>query len=77
MSKPVLVYIPTRGGDRSPQTNMKKTTCKNCTRPLTAPAEPEAGQWIVRCFECGAKNIIALVPRRRRLPAVAIAGWRD
>ena len=47
MSKPVLVYIPTRGGDRSPQTNMKKTTCKNCTRPLTAPAEPEAGQWIV------------------------------
>ena len=45
---------------------MKKRTCKNCSVPLTAPAEPEAGQWIVRSFNCGDKNIIAIVRRRRR-----------
>lgn len=56
---------------------MTNPTCKNCQRPLTAPAEREAGQWIVRCFECGAKNIIAVVTRRRRLPALSIAGWRE
>ena len=24
--------------------------CKNCRRTLTATAQPEAGQWIIRCF---------------------------
>ena len=38
---------------------MSNPTCKNCQRSLTSPAEPEVGQWIVRCFECGVKNIIA------------------
>ena len=35
--------------------------------------QPDAGQWIMRCFECGAKNIITVVPRRRRLPVLSIA----
>ncbi len=47
------------------------------TRSLTAPAEPEAGEWILRCFECGAKNIIEIFRRHRRQPVLAIAGWRD
>ena len=56
---------------------MSNPTCKNCQRPLTAPPEPEAGEWILRCFECGVKNIIAVVARRRRTPVLSIAGWRD
>ena len=56
---------------------MTNPTCKNCKQPLPGPAEPEAGQWIVRCFECGAKNIIAVVARRRRTPVLSIAGWRE
>ena len=56
---------------------MTTPTCKNCQRLLTAPAEPEVGQWIVRCFECGAKNIIAVTPKRQQMPVLAIAGWRD
>ena len=77
MPKLSATPVGTIGEAAAPSTTMKNPTCKNCYARLTAPAEPDAGQWIMRCFECGAKNILVVAPRRRRLPVLSIAGWRE
>jgi DNA-directed RNA polymerase subunit RPC12/RpoP len=43
-------------------------TCTHCGRALTASPEPEAGDWIIRCLSCGARNIV--------IPILKLVGWR-
>jgi len=39
--------------------------CQRCGSLLVNPPERDRGEWVVPCFECGARNIIA----------VTIVGW--
>jgi hypothetical protein len=34
--------------------------CKHCGTLLTAPPEHEYGEWVLPCFECGARNILSV-----------------
>ncbi len=43
-------------------------TCKNCRHTLTAPAEPEAGQWIIRCFSSFRRTAQGLSPHTITFP---------
>lgn len=45
--------------------------CAHCQADLSECPEKEFGDWIVRCLECGAKNIIEIV-----IADVAVLGWR-
>jgi DNA-directed RNA polymerase subunit RPC12/RpoP len=42
--------------------------CIHCGADLSARPEPEAGDWLIRCFACGAKNLVTAV--------LQIVGWR-
>ncbi len=42
--------------------------CKHCAGRLTNPPELDAGEWVVVCFHCGARNIIIAV--------LEVIGWR-
>ena len=43
-------------------------TCTHCGQALTTSPEPDAGDWIIRCLSCGARNII--------VPILKLVGWR-
>jgi len=42
--------------------------CIHCGRTLNSSPEPDAGDWIIRCLSCGARNII--------VPVLKFVGWR-
>jgi transcription elongation factor Elf1 len=46
---------------------------------LNQQVEKDAGDWIIPCLYCGAKNILApiLINRIPPLPTIEIIGWRD
>lgn len=45
-----------------------KYTCTHCGRQLSSSPEPDAGDWIIRCLYCSARNII--------VPVLKLVGWR-
>jgi hypothetical protein len=45
-----------------------KLTCRSCQRTLENAPEREQDDWIIRCFHCGAKNIV--------IAALEVVGWR-
>jgi translation initiation factor 2 beta subunit (eIF-2beta)/eIF-5 len=52
--------------------------CKRCGSLLTEPAERDHSEWILPCFRCGAKNILAVVMVGSATgPLLEIAGVRD
>ncbi len=42
--------------------------CKHCAAWLTSSPERDAGEWVVVCFYCAAKNIVVAV--------LEVIGWR-
>jgi hypothetical protein len=45
-----------------------------------SPIERDAGDWIITCRSCGAKNILATTPVNKvpvLLPGFEVVGWRD
>jgi DNA-directed RNA polymerase subunit RPC12/RpoP len=42
--------------------------CAHCGRQLSSSPEQDAGDWIIRCLACGARNII--------IPVFKLMGWR-
>ena len=42
--------------------------CALCGQALTTSPEPDAGDWIIHCLACGARNII--------MPMLKLVGWR-
>jgi hypothetical protein len=53
-------------------------TCKKCHATTFGQVEHDAGDWIVRCSVCGAKNILATgFISKVEVPAFEISGWRD
>jgi hypothetical protein len=51
--------------------------CKHCGAPLIAPPEREYGEWVLPCFECNARNILAFTfSSQLPVPAWEIAGLR-
>jgi hypothetical protein len=56
-------------------------TCARCRVTLAAgPIERDAGDWIITCRSCGAKNILATTPVNNvpvLLPGFEVIGWRD
>ena len=42
--------------------------CINCGQVLTTAPEQDAGEWIIRCLTCDARNIIE--------PVLKLVGWR-
>lgn len=44
--------------------------CTHCDRPLSAAPEPDAADWVVRCLDGGALNVIML-------PIFKLVGWRE
>lgn len=54
-------------------------TCAHCKRSFVftqSAIEPDAGDWIIRCPYCGAKNIVA-PPFINQTPPITFAGYRD
>ncbi len=47
---------------------MATYNCAHCGRPLTADPERDAGDWIIPCLLCGARNVI--------IPIFKLVGWR-
>ncbi len=45
-----------------------KLTCRNCLRSLENSPERLEGDWIIRCFHCGAKNML--------VATLEIVGWK-
>jgi hypothetical protein len=50
--------------------------CAHCQVELSECPEKEFGDWIVRCFECGAKNLIDVIVNRP-VADVEVVGWRE
>lgn len=51
--------------------------CAHCQAALTECPEMEYEDWIVRCFECGAKNMIdSRIVNAGSKIALAVVGWR-
>jgi DNA-directed RNA polymerase subunit RPC12/RpoP len=42
--------------------------CLHCRAELIPMPEPEAGDWIIRCLECGVKNLVTI--------GLHIVAWR-
>lgn len=51
--------------------------CAHCQADLSECPEPEFEDWIVRCFECGAKNLIDVVIVTQPVANVEVIGWRE
>ncbi|MEW6058049.1 MAG: hypothetical protein AB1540_15690 [Bdellovibrionota bacterium] len=53
--------------------------CSRChATNLASQIEKEHGDFIVRCLECGAENVIApILNNKAPLPTLGIVGWRD
>ncbi len=47
---------------------MTTYNCAHCGRALSAAPEQDAGDWIIRCLLCGARNVI--------IPIFKLVGWR-
>ena len=43
--------------------------CKNCGAKLTTSPEPDHSEWIMRCFRCGALNVVTSL--------LQLVGWRE
>lgn len=56
-------------------------TCARCQATVVAgEVEREAGDWILRCSLCGAKNILANTLVNKipiQTPTFQVAGWRE
>ena len=54
-------------------------TCARCRATMVAgEIEREAGDWIIRCQVCAAKNILApTLINKLPLPTFNVAGWRE
>jgi hypothetical protein len=49
--------------------------CLHCGSLLTEPPEREHGEWLLPCFDCGARNIIAVsVSETQESPRIEIVG---
>jgi hypothetical protein len=51
--------------------------CAFCQADLSECPEFEFEDWIVRCFECGAKNVIDVVIVNPSVADVEVVGWRQ
>lgn len=51
--------------------------CAHCQADLSECPELEFEDWIVRCLECGAKNLIDVVIVNQPIADVAVLGWRE
>jgi hypothetical protein len=51
--------------------------CRRCHLPIAHPiVEKVAGEWIVRCLDCGTANVLHLTATSRvALPLFEIIGW--
>ena len=52
-------------------------SCRRCHSPISRPiAEKDAGEWIVRCLDCGTANVLRVTAATKiTLPIVEIVGW--
>jgi len=50
--------------------------CAHCRGKLSECPEKEFGDWIVRCLECGAKNLIDVVFVHQLAADIEVVGWR-
>jgi len=50
--------------------------CAHCQADLSECPELEFEDWIVRCLECGAKNLTDLVVSQP-IAKLAVVGWRE
>ena len=51
--------------------------CAYCQADLSECPEFEFEDWVIRCFECGAKNLIDVVIVNQPVADVEVVGWRD
>jgi DNA-directed RNA polymerase subunit RPC12/RpoP len=53
-------------------------TCLNCRVTSFVQLEYDTGDWIVRCRDCGAKNLVATVLLNDvPVPTVRIVAWKE
>lgn len=51
--------------------------CAYCQAVLSECPEKEIEDWIVRCLECGAKNVIEIAIFNSPVADVEVVGWRE
>lgn len=51
--------------------------CAHCQADLSECPEFEFEDWIVRCLDCGAKNVIEIAVFNSPLADVEVVGWRE
>jgi len=51
--------------------------CAHCQAALSECPEKEFEDWIVRCFECGASNVIEFAIFNSPVTDVEVVGWRE
>lgn len=51
--------------------------CAHCQAVLSECPEKEFEDWIVRCLECGARNVIEIAIFNSPLTDVEVVGWRE
>lgn len=51
--------------------------CAHCRAVLSEYPEKEFEDWIVRCLECGARNVIETAIFNSPLTDVEVVGWRE
>jgi DNA-directed RNA polymerase subunit RPC12/RpoP len=51
--------------------------CAHCQAALSECPEFEFEDWIVRCLECGSKNVIDVVIVNQPVADIEVVGWRQ
>lgn len=51
--------------------------CAHCQADLSECPEFEFEDWIARCFECGARNVIEIAIFNYPVTDVEVVGWRE
>jgi len=51
--------------------------CAHCQANLSECPELEFEDWIVRCLECGVKNLIDVVIVNQSVDDLEVVGWRE
>jgi len=63
-----LRYFMTNSYDPVKENSKRAMICLRCRAELIPMPEPEAGDWIIRCLECGVKNLVTM--------GLRIVAWR-
>lgn len=51
--------------------------CAHCQADLYECPDKEFGDWIVRCLDCGAKNVIEIVRVSNPIADLEVIGWHE